>query len=99
MQQLHLIQNQLSFSDFNQQFVRLVSEDDSLLFLNDSVYSLLKNEFSTNQFETLAAKISICLIDEHINARNISALCNDFRIIDYPEFVGLSLKASKVLSW
>ena len=98
--QLHLIQNQLSFAAFEQQFLRVVADGDSLLFLNDSVFVLLQEDFNSDRFTELCAQLSVFIIDEHIEARGISTLISShIKTISYQEFVEQCQKATKVVSW
>ena len=99
-QQLHLIQNQFSFDLFTLQIERLVSSKDTLLFLNDSVFMLLENDFRSNKFTAITKNIEILCIDEQTNARGISELVsNNIKLINYQDFVRISQSATKVVSW
>jgi len=99
MSQLHLIQNRLSFAEFDLQYNRLINQGDPVLFLNDSIYSLLEKDFLSQEFKRLTTTTEIYLIEEQVIARNISELCAGFKLIDYADFVELSINASKVVSW
>ncbi len=98
--QLHLIQNTLSLASFERQFMRLVDEGDSLLFLNDSVFELLQQEYNTDTFVQFTRKASIFVIDEQVHARGIFELPNkNIKITRYPQFVELCQNAAKIVSW
>ena len=99
-QQLHLIQAQLSSKEFEQQCRRYVSDKDSILFLNDSVFTLTDKHFNSDEFRRLIGQISILALTEHLQARNIiSHVAGYVEEIDYPTFVSLSQQANKVVSW
>ena len=98
--QLHLIQAQLSSKEFEQQYQRCVSDKDSILFLNDSVFMLTEKNFNSDKFRQLIKQVSIKALTEHLRARNIVSHVADYvEEIDYPTFVTLSQQANKVVSW
>ncbi len=97
--QLHLIQNKLSLATFERQFLRLVADNDSLLFLNDSVLTLLEKEFSSENFEQLTRKVTLYAIDEHLQSRNITQFTHHIKTIRFQDFVEQSQSCSKTVSW
>ncbi|MCF6193647.1 MAG: sulfurtransferase complex subunit TusB [Kangiellaceae bacterium] len=100
MTQLHLIQSPIDFQDFEQRYEQCVNNEDSILFLNDSLFSLTTKAFNSSSFHKLAADNSIYCIHEQIQARSISDLVSKtITAIDYKKFVYMSQKAQKVVSW
>lgn len=97
--QLHLIQNKLSLATFEGFLLRLATDGDSLLFLNDSVFVLLLAEFQSEKFHQLTGKVSIYALDEHLQARNITAFTDRLKTIDFTDFVEKSQNCSKIVSW
>ena len=97
--QLHLIQTSLSLAAFEQQCLRFVSDGDSLLFLNDSVFVLLQQEFNSDTFERLTRNVAICAIDEQLQARNITRFTTNIKTISFVDFVKKSQNCAKVVSW
>jgi len=99
MMQLHLIQQKLSFKEFTDQFSRFASAGDQILFLNDSLYCLIEDQFNSRDFSRLSSEVNIFIIKEQAEARNICDFPEDIKQIDYSNFVDMSLKANKVVSW
>lgn len=97
--QLHLIQQTLDSASFARQFKRLVSNGDSLLFLNDAVFCLIKNDFGDSLFKKLVSNTTILVIDEQIESRGIISSISPISIINYSQFVKLSIQANKIISW
>jgi len=97
--QLHLIQNSLNLIEFKKHLNRFTQKGDSLLFLNDSVYMLLSNEFNHDDLINLMKETFILVLNEHCEARAIKSLPNNIQTISYTEFVNLSIHAKKIISW
>ena len=78
--------------------LRLLSEDDGLLLCGDAVYALLADTPQLQALELIPDSIQLYALEEDVQARSIDApACA--QVIDYPEFVRLSLKFPKVNSW
>jgi len=100
MTQLHLIQSPIDFQDFAEHYAQCVEKGDSILFLNDSLFSLTTKEFNSFSFHELTVDNSIYCIQEQIQARAISDLLSKtITATDYTNFVDLSQKAQKIVSW
>ena len=98
--QLHLIQEKIEFNQFKHLLKRMATKQDSILFLNDSLFMLLENDFHSNEFFSLTKDFEVLCIDEQINARGISKLVADqSKFISYQEFVRTCQLATKVVSW
>ena len=97
--QLHLIQNQLDLTSFKSQLLRLTSDGDSLLFLNDSVFVLLQAAFNSEKYYQLTRKLEVFAIDEHLQARNITSSTDNVKVINFAGFVEKSQNCNKIVSW
>jgi sulfur relay protein TusB/DsrH len=97
--QLHLIQNKLDLTTFESQLLRLATDGDSILFLNDSVYVLLLAEFNSEKFYQLTHRLKILAIDEQMQARNIAGITSNIKAISYSDFVEESQNCKKIISW
>ena len=100
MTQLHLIQSPIDFQNFEQRCEQCVDKNDSILFLNDSLFSLTTKAFNSSSFHKLTADNSVYCIREQIQARAISDLLSgSINATDYNNFVNMSQKAQKIVSW
>ena len=100
MNQLHLIQSPITFQAFESRYALCVDVNDSILFLNDSLFSLAGSEFHSDNFISLMANTPCLCLDEQLDARAIGELvAQKIKPINYPEFVKLSQQASKIVSW
>ncbi|WP_417662141.1 sulfurtransferase complex subunit TusB [Pseudomonas sp.] len=78
--------------------LRLLGETDGLLLCGDAVYALLADTAQLQALELIPDTIKLYAIEEDVVARSISAPARA-QVIDYPEFVRLSMKFAKVNSW
>jgi len=100
MSQLHLIQSPITFQAFKKRYALCVETSDSILFLNDSLFSLTIKAFNSSSFHKLTVDNSIYCIQEQIQARSILDLVSEtITPTDYNNFVNLSQKAQKIVSW
>ena len=100
MSQLHLIQSPINFRAFKKRYALCVEKNDSILFLNDSLFSLTLNEFHSGEFTELLTNTSYLYLNEQVEARAICKLIHKaIKPIDYPEFIKLSQESSKIVSW
>ncbi len=97
--QCHLIQNEMSLNSFKENLSRLTSQGDSLLFLNDGLFMLIKKDFKNDEFKQLTHHLSLNAIDEQIESRAISKLMGSINEINFSEFVALTQNCKKVISW
>lgn len=71
--------------------------DDVLLLTGDAVYALQKN---TAPYQLLAkSQLPIFVLQEDLQARHLENSLVNSKIIDYQEFVELSIFHNKVVSW
>ena len=100
MSQLHLIQSPILFQEFEQRFKFCVAQEDSILFLNDSLFSLTTKDFNSEYFHECIINNSIWCIEEQLNARAIAdSISNKIALTDYSNFVNMSQQADKIVSW
>ena len=96
---LHLIQSPISTASFNRRISRFVNNSNRIVFLGDSVFSFLElNESIAN------SELSIAALDTDIDARGLKKLfesnqCGNLNVIDFEQFVSLTIEANKVVSW
>ena len=101
MSVFHLIQRPISGNTLIAQLERYYSDNDSIMLLNDAVFSLP----SLYEFQPLwqldRCPGSIYAIKEHIESRGLLDLLIDekLELIDYQKFVELSLEAEKLIAW
>jgi len=101
MSQLHLIQKKIGTDDFLREIRRLTTKGDTLLFLNDSLFSLHTLACDISKLEHSVKGLDLVAIDEQFNSRGLAKLTTNLKldVIDYPAFVELSCRSSKIVSW
>ena len=93
---LHLIQKSLSVSEFDLQLLRMTNKQDMLVFMGDSVFDLAILNHSINKLDNL----SIYVINSDIDARSLNGtLSKKMNVIDFEQFVSLTINADKVITW
>ncbi len=97
---LHLIQTPTEFDKFIANFKRISNDGDSLLFLGDSLFQLLRNDFVNDEFSKLTENTHLIALADDLAARGITEhLKNRISSISYAQFVTLAIQAKKVVSW
>lgn len=73
------------------------AKEDAILLTGDATYALQQGSdaYKTLQHTTLP----IFVLEEDMTARAIQNSLENVRIIDYPEFVALCSRYTKVMSW
>ncbi|GIU10661.1 MULTISPECIES: sulfurtransferase complex subunit TusB [unclassified Shewanella] len=91
---LHLIQNSPEQNSALKTCLRYAAQADCILLTGNAVNCLLKQDWVTqlNAYNVIA-------LQEDVNARGLTSLLNDVKQINYDDFVSLSLKFNKVISW
>lgn len=97
--QLHLVENSVNIEVFIKQLNRYCQNGDTILFLNDSIYSLMTTEFNNESFFKLTKQLTLLVLKEHCEARALKELPKSIRNIQYQEFANLSINSTKVISW
>lgn len=88
--QLHIISRAPSHTIW-QAMQQSLNEGDAILLLADATYALIQAPINLNGFTVYA-------LAEDAKLRGVSTNA-DITLIDYPEFVDLSLKAKHCVSW
>ncbi|QGX90240.1 sulfurtransferase complex subunit TusB [Tatumella sp. TA1] len=95
---LHLIMSSPTMLDMAH-LERLIGEKDDVLLLQDGVYGGIAGNLTFSSF-LAKRKTSLYLLKEDSEARGITALIDDnFTIIDYQQFVAMTVKHSKQITW
>ena len=90
----------MTFADFEINFARYTALGDSILFLNDSVFSLASIDFHSDEFLKLTENCHLLALSDHLSARNIRQnITASIQLIDYQQFVVCAADACKVISW
>lgn len=89
---LHLIQKSPFQSQCLKDCLNIATADDSFLLMQDGVYALQKTDF-TEQY------CNIYALESDLKARGLTDTHSNVSIITYAEFVALTEKHNKVLSW
>ncbi len=78
-----------------------IAINDSVLFMENSLFRLLKSSRNTSELETMSTLHSLFVLDEEIEIRGIdpSELVTGIKVINYQEFVTLTLNHSLILTW
>ncbi|WKX26668.1 sulfurtransferase complex subunit TusB [Tatumella ptyseos] len=95
---LHLIMSSPAKLDMDYLEI-FIGQTDDILLLQDAVYGGVANN---QYFSKLVAKkqSGLYVLQEDAQARGITALLESkFRIISYPQFVELTVKHSKQITW
>jgi len=99
MSTLHL----LAHSPFNDNrfssCLPLLADGDGLLLSGDAVHSLQPDSAALQALQQLAAGVAIYALQEDLLARGLSEYPQRICAIDYPAFVDLCTRYSRVNSW
>lgn len=81
--------------------LRTISPGQSLLLIEDSVYSLLPGTSSRNALDSLPDTLNLYALDVDLEARGLVPGDVPARttIIDYARMVELTIQHTKVVSW
>ena len=101
---LHTLNKTQSVSLLNAQLSQCMSAGDAIILIEDGVYqcmSLSNTSNNSNQEHWSAKAASIYVLSDDANARGIPESFKHPKIIfiSYQEFVALTLKHKKVVSW
>ncbi|MEP1445830.1 MAG: sulfurtransferase complex subunit TusB [Paraglaciecola sp.] len=77
------------------QCLQRMQATDGLLLTQDAVYSLMDRELGTKLLQLK----SVFVLKEDAEARGIGIEPSKIQLINYEQFVELSLKYEKVISW
>ncbi|MDQ7090510.1 MAG: sulfurtransferase complex subunit TusB [Methylococcales bacterium] len=78
-----------------------ISAGDSILFMENAVLRLLKSSRHTTELKTMTLNKALFVLKEEIEIRGICPddLISGIEIIDYPDFVQLTLKHPLIHTW
>ncbi|WP_343192553.1 sulfurtransferase complex subunit TusB [Buchnera aphidicola (Taiwanaphis decaspermi)] len=94
---LHILIKSPFDTDINL-LLSMIRISDDLLFLQDSVISVIKNNIFLEKFLKCPAKLYVLKND--VYARGIkNKISKKIKLINYYEFVKLTIKHSKSISW
>ncbi|WP_299805074.1 sulfurtransferase complex subunit TusB [uncultured Shewanella sp.] len=91
---LHLIQSSPEQSSALKTCLRYAKQSDSILLTGNAVNCLLKQDWVAQLKE-----YNVVALQEDVKARGLTNLLKDTKQINYDDFVSLSLKFNKVISW
>jgi tRNA 2-thiouridine synthesizing protein B len=93
---LHLI-----FQRVVENLLERIAEEDALLFLENSVFNLLKAGKHSATLSALAKHQALYVLTSDLQTRGIAvdSLISEVNIIDYQGFVRLTSEYARVCSW
>lgn len=97
MNTLHLLNESPFSSNVFKTALAFIHKQDGILLTGNAVYILQSNSSLLSQMSQ--SSIKIYALDEDIEARAITPLANDIKIINYSEFVMLCTEYNKVVTW
>lgn len=92
---LHLIQKSPFQTSCLSECLNIAKPDDQFLLMQDGVYAIQKSNF-TNAFENIFA------LSDDLTARGLelnTEIVRNITVIDYEQFVALTLNTDKAFSW
>ena len=94
---LHLIYQ----SPLESATLQRIAINDSVLFMENALFRLLKSKHYTNELEAMSKLHSLFVLAEEIEIRGIhpSELISGIKIIDYQDFVTLTLNHQLIQTW
>ncbi len=101
MTTLHLLQRPINRHDFIKQVKLFYAPNDSILLLDDAVFSLTGLCQSAELWSLSEFKGPFLALQEHLDARGLENLLSQEKVksIDYQQFVELSVETQKTISW
>ena len=98
---LHILRHSPHIESRFASCLRAISSGQSLLLMEDAVYSLLPGSTARNALEYQPGAIGVYALDADLNARGVALddLPSQVRIINYPMMVELCIEHAKVVSW
>ena len=97
---LHTVNKSPFTQDALRSCLRVVSEEDSVVLLEDGVYAALEDTLVSELIRDVLKKVAVYSLLPDLKARGIEKqVIAGVRLIDYDGFVGLTEKHSVVQSW
>ncbi|QSX35282.1 sulfurtransferase complex subunit TusB [Shewanella avicenniae] len=91
---LHHFQTSLSSDNAFTAALPLIADEDCLLLSSEALYGLLNPAVQTQ-----LAQYTVYVLDQDCEALGLAAKLAGYPTLDYAEFVQLTLKSDKVISW
>tara|TARA_B100001029_G_C15012403_1_gene425076 strand:+ start:69 stop:371 length:303 start_codon:yes stop_codon:yes gene_type:complete len=81
--------------------VRLAEDSSSILLLEDGVYGALKDSILEATISAATNKLKIYVLGPDLKARGLdkNSLISNIEVIDYKEFVKLTVENDKIQNW
>tara|TARA_Y100000817_G_C16759902_1_gene501148 strand:- start:266 stop:568 length:303 start_codon:yes stop_codon:yes gene_type:complete len=81
--------------------LRLIDKGSSILFIEDGVYSAIKNTKYEQKIIKSLENIKMYVLEPDIQARGLdkSSLITNIEVIDYRGFVKLTVENEKIQNW
>ena len=81
--------------------VRLAEDSSSILLLEDGVYGALKDSILEAKISAATNKLKIYVLGPDLKARGLdkNSLISNIEVIDYKEFVKLTVENDKIQNW
>ena len=94
---LHLIYQ----SPLESATLQRIAISDSVLFMENALFRLLKSSRNASELEKMATLHSLFVLNDEIEIRGIDSnkLVTGVKVIDYQEFVTLTLKHRLIQTW
>ena len=81
--------------------VRLAAKGSTILMYEDGVYGAMKGTTVADTVKTAIKNLQVCVMGPDLKARGIDAakLLDGIKVVDYSDFVKLSVENDKVQAW
>ena len=81
--------------------LRLADDGASILYIEDGVYSVVKNTKYEQLISDKIPKIKMYVLEPDLKARGLdkNSLINNIEIIDYQDFVKLAVENERIQNW
>ncbi len=81
--------------------LRLAAKGNTVLFFEDGVYGAMKGTTVADKIKSAMNNLTFCALGPDLKARGIDAgkLIDGITIVDYSDFVKMSVNNDKVQSW
>ncbi len=94
---LHLIYQ----SPLESATLQRIATDDSILFMENALFRLLKTNSKTVELKVMTQLYSLFVLDNELEIRGICPheIITGIEVINYQDFVNLTLKHSLIQTW
>lgn len=91
---LHHIQTSPGNDNALQTALRYAGKADSFMLSGNAVNAVLKRQWSM-----ALSPFKVYLLKDDVDARGLQLHTNGYKLVDYDEFVGLTLSHNKMITW